>query len=768
MKNYRSFFLFIIITLSYISISAQTIKGKVTSSDKAIAYANLVIDSINIGVSANDSGTYFFNSVPLGNHFLLVSAIGMNTKKILINVKDGVNIIDIELESTNYNLNQVVISATKTNKKITDSPVIVSVISNKFLNDVQACNLAEGLNYQTGLRIEYNCQTCNYTQVRMNGLNGSYSQILINSRPIFSSLIGLYGLEQIPSNMINRIEIIRGGGSSLYGSSAIGGVINVITKIPDYNKVNVSYDFYRFKKNIYDQSVSANSTLVNENKNFGVTLSVNKRERMAYDHNGDNFSELPYLNNKNFNFNIFLVPSNNQKLELNLGSLQEYRYGGEMIDEIAHFAMQSEERIHEILIANLDYQIDFNNKLSELIIYLAGQKADREHYTGIRPQINTYNDSIHLINPPYGKSFNKIKQFGIQLNHKHDLFLKPNTLTIGSELITDDILDKIDVYNYRVDQQVNKQALYLQSDWDITKRFNFLSGLRFDKHSLISDLITSPRIAFLYKIKKNIQLRTTYSTGFRAPQAFDSDLHLAFAGGGVSRIILADDLVEERSNSISSSINFDQVLENYIWGFTIEAFNTHLNNAFYQDPVGADDIGEVFVKRNGSGATVKGVTIDLRANINNRVNIESGFTFQESIFGNAVKYSDHLEPIKEFLKTPNTYGYASVDLKSFENFSFNANLVNTGKMNVLHLAGSPNQNQDEYKISPVFNVIGLKASYKYLFLEYDLKLVCSVGVKNIANSYQEDFDISKNRDSNYMYGPSLPRTYYVSVAFSTF
>jgi outer membrane receptor for ferrienterochelin and colicins len=90
------------------------------------------------------------------------------------------------------------------------------VLGKSTLQAVEANNIAEGLNFQPGLRVETDCQTCNYTQLRMNGLGGSYSQILMNSRPIFSPLIGLYGLEQIPASMVERIEVVRGGGSALY------------------------------------------------------------------------------------------------------------------------------------------------------------------------------------------------------------------------------------------------------------------------------------------------------------------------------------------------------------------------------------------------------------------------------------------------------------------------------------------------------------------------------------------------------------------------
>ena len=129
-------------------------------------------------------------------------------------------------------LDAVVVTGTKTYKRQTNSNIIVNVLNSENLEMVQACNLSEGLKFQPGLRVETDCQTCNYTQLRMNGLSGGYSQILINGRPVFSPLTGLYGMEQLPVNMIDRVEVIRGGGSSLYGSSAIGGTVNVITKIP--------------------------------------------------------------------------------------------------------------------------------------------------------------------------------------------------------------------------------------------------------------------------------------------------------------------------------------------------------------------------------------------------------------------------------------------------------------------------------------------------------------------------------------------------------
>ena len=202
----------------------------------------------------------------------------------LLNAQEKDSIVPIE----NY-LNEVVITGTKTFKRKTNSPVLVTVLDSKALDNLQVCNLSEGLKFQPGLRVETDCQTCNYTQLRINGLAGGYSQILINGRPIFSPLMGLYGMEQLPVNMIERIEVVRGGGSSLYGSSAIGGTVNVITKVPKKDAFEVNTTYYNIDGQTDDYNLNANATLVNEKRNAGVSLFMSHRERDFYDANGDNF-----------------------------------------------------------------------------------------------------------------------------------------------------------------------------------------------------------------------------------------------------------------------------------------------------------------------------------------------------------------------------------------------------------------------------------------------------------------------------------------------
>jgi outer membrane receptor for ferrienterochelin and colicins len=757
----------LLICINPLIVNAQILQGKITSDGVEVPFATIIFKDSGVGVSSNEDGYYKFEKLKNGYHQIIVSSLGMIKKKLDIDIKEGLNVIDIDLKPSIYNLDQVVVTGTKTFKRRTQSPVIVNVIDSRQLENVQACNLAEGLKFQPGLRVETDCQTCNYTQLRMNGLTGGYSQILINGRAIFSPLTGLYGMEQIPANMIDRIEVVRGGGSSLYGSSAIGGIVNVITKIPTSNNYSLGYDFSIINGDTQDKVISGNATVISANKNSGATFFVNNRNRGWYDHNGDNFSELPSLRDNTFGATLFLLPSKNQKLEANLGSIHEYRYGGEMIDGISHFSMQSEERVHDVLLGNLDYQINFNDSRSSFIAYLAAQQTNRTHYTGIRPEIGSTADVIHLKNPPYGTSLNTTKQAGFQMNHTISKFFGPNVLTIGSEVVADDVMDEISTYNYLVDQKVVTQGVFFQSDWELTESFNLLSGARFDKHSLLDNIVASPRLSFLYKLRRETQIRLTYSTGFRAPQAFDTDLHMAFSGGGISRIILADDLKQERSKSLSASVNYDRASEQYVYGFTFEGFYTHLKDAFFQDPSGSDSYGDIFIKRNGAGARVKGLTMEFRANFKQKVQLESGLTLQQSLYDEAVEYSDNLPLKKEFLRSPNYYGYATISYNPNSKLSFAANLVHTGAMSLIHLAGAPGQLEDEFLESPVFNAIGIKSTYIQVLKESGIKIEYSVGVKNLTNDFQQEFDSSKNRDSNFVYGPSLPRTIYLGLTLKS-
>lgn len=662
------------------------------------------------------------------------------------------------------NIEQVVLTGTRTPKRKTNSAVIVNLINSKTLDQVVATTLSEGLKYQPGLRVETDCQTCNYTQLRINGLQGGYSQILINSRPLFSPLMGLYGMEQIPTNMIDRIEVVRGGVSAFYGSSAIGGTVNVITKIPDGNNFNFTNTLQSIKGQTIDNLLTGNASFVNLERNMGVSLFVNNRNRGLYDANGDNFSELPQLKDNTFGANFFFKPAKNQKLELSVSSINEYRYGGEIVEKPAYLAKQSEERTHNILMGSADYTIGFNENKNAISFFYGGQKTDRKHYTGINPD-DPDELTAFFAKPPYGTSEVITHQGGVQFNHQFEKFIGGSSvLTAGAEYVYDKVFDEIPTYRYEVDQATKNFGTYIQNDWDIFPTLNFLTGFRVDKHNLLDKAIFSPRLSLLYKGVADTQFRLGWGTGFRAQQAFDTDLHIAFAGGGISRIILGPDLKEERSNSFTASVNYDKATEHFIAGFTVECFYTKLKDAFYQSPLGEDEFGDVFEKRNGDEAFVQGITVEARANFDYVIQIESGFTFQKSQFKSPVSTIEGLEAKREFLRTPNNYGYATITYNPTKNWNISANGVFTGKMILAHVAGDgTGQNIDDYFQTKSFTDLGLRAGHTFNFPKIKSGIEIFGGMKNIFNAYQKNFDIGKNRDSNFIYGPNLPRTLFVGL-----
>ncbi len=197
--------------------SDSNIFGDVKAEGEHMPFVNIYLKGTSYGTMTDHSGHFMLINLPEGQYTLVASLMGFKPVEKSVVITKGKTIeVNFVLEEQVMSLDDIVITGTKTFKRKTESPVIVNVMEGKKLELLQAGTLSEGLAFQPGLRMETDCQTCNYTQLRMNGLGGAYSQILINSRPVFSPLTGLYGLEQIPANMIERIEVVRGGISPLW------------------------------------------------------------------------------------------------------------------------------------------------------------------------------------------------------------------------------------------------------------------------------------------------------------------------------------------------------------------------------------------------------------------------------------------------------------------------------------------------------------------------------------------------------------------------
>lgn len=759
--------LFVLNTLQSQEHSDAVIIGHVVSQGEHIPFVNVFLEGTTYGTATDVTGHYMMVDLPVGEFTIVAKMVGYKEQKKQVTLIAGETIeVKFDLEEDIIRMDEVVITGTKTFKRQTESAVIVNVLDSKTITNVAAQTVSESLNFQPGLRMETDCQTCNYSQLRMNGLGGAYSQILINGKAVFSPLTGLYGLEQLPSEMVERIEVVRGGGSALYGSSAIGGTVNIITRMPQRNSYEVTSNNSVIGDGAADFGVNGTITALSQKRNAGFALYTSHRQRDAYDHNDDNFSELPSLTNNSFGFNSFFNLDENQSIDANFSSVHEYRYGGEIFNGPAYLAQQSEERTHDILMGGIDYKYQKNSQTS-FSVYTAGQYTKRKHFTGIAP--DSEQDLLDYNNePPYGNSKNYTLQMGTQLNHALNNFAGgTNILTFGMEYLIDDVFDEIEAYNYLIDQNSRNIGTFFQSDWSLSRKATLLTGIRADKHNFVDKLIFNPRISFLLKPNVNTQLRFSWSTGFRAPQAFDADMHIAFAGGGIQTVELAGDLKEEKSQSLSASLNWDKPTEKHIFGFTLEGFYTRLIDAFILEELGTDNDGNsIMEKRNGGNSNVYGATFELRGNYDRKLQIEGGLTIQKSMYEELVEWSSEIPGTKEYLRTPETYGYYTLTWEPNNKFKAALSGIYTGSMLIPHygLSGDAGTlEQDVLFESPKFMETNIKLSYIFNVVRLDSSVELFGGLGNLFNDYQNDFDKGKNRDSGYIYGPAKPRNVFFGI-----
>lgn len=718
-----------------------------------LSYITVALKGTTIGTVTDATGHYFLKNLPEGEFMLEVSSIGYKTVTRKVVLKKGKTLEeDFEIEEDAVALDGVVVSANRSETTRRLAPTLVNVVDLKLFEQTNSTTLAQGLSFQPGVRVESNCQNCGFQQVRINGLDGPYTQILLDSRPIFSALSGVYGIEQIPASMIERVEVMRGGGSALFGSSAIAGTINIITKEPIRNSGMLSHTLTGIGGNAFDNSTSLNASLVTDDQRAGLYIFGQNRHRAAYDHDDDGYSEIPKLHGQTVGFRSYLKTSLYSKLTFEYHHMEEFRRGGDLLNRPPHEANIAEQVEHSINGGGLKFDYFSPDEKHRFNVFASAQHIDRNSYYGGGQDPNAYgktNDLNWMAGSQYIYSFGKC------------IFM-PSDLTVGIEFNQDKLKDNMWGYNRQVNQTVKIGSAFLQNEWKNDK-WGILIGGRLDKHNLIDNIIFSPRANLRFNPNEDINFRLSYSSGFRAPQAFDEDLHIENVGGSVAMIQLSDNLKEERSQSFSASADVYQRFGDFQVNFLVEGFFTKLNDVFALTDAEEENGILTRVRYNAPGARVMGLTLEGKLAYRNLFQFQAGLTLQQSHYDEAHEWNPEAPKVKKMMRTPNTYGYFTATYTPIKPLSVTLSGTYTGSMLVPHEAGVIEK--PVTVMTKKFADIGLKAAYDFKLYK-SINLQVNAGVQNIFNSYQNDFDKGPDRDSGYIYGPSLPRSFFAGVKIS--
>ncbi len=654
---------------------------------------------------------------------------------------------------------EIVVTGTRTEKRVEEAPVKTAVVNRETMERRNAATLADAVDGTTGVRVENNCQNCGFNQVRLNGLDGNYSQILIDGKPVYSALAGVYGLEHIPVQMIDRIEIVKGGGSALYGGNAIAGVINVITKRPDKNFANMTMetqlipgDDSGLKKGL---RLGADGGIVSEDQRAALFVYGGGLARQPWDANGDGFSELGEIRQNYAGSTAYLTLFKGGELEGKFNLMKDSRRGGDRFLRAKHKSEVTEsvdtdrwggeiKWKHDIASTGTSYDMSYGFAYTERSSYYGGD--------------DEFGDN-------YGKTKNPLHVWDVTANQLVQ-FLGAMMFTAGIQYTLEDLDDFTADGSRAVEERYTNFGGIFQLDWVPVQWANLVLGMRVDKHSELSNPVVSPRTALMLN-HKNFRSRTSFSTGFRAPQIFDEDFHISVVEGEPSPTFNSEDLEAEKSWNLSQQFDYTFRKNGYTLKPSISGYFSQIYNAFNTKSIGEDDDlffeGENRRLRYNSGTTtVMGMELEIDLAYKQLWSIEVGWTFESA--KNSEADEDLLDigiEEKRILRTPNYYGYIAGSLTPWKGFELTTALNLTGPMKIKH---EGEFGDDEFRLhtSEWFYDWDITIGYKHeMGSGYYIKPYFAA--KNILNSFQKDFDEGPERDAEYIYGPRNPRMFLLGI-----
>ena len=717
---------------SHFSIAQVMVSGTVRdTSGEPVSFANILIEETQYGSSSDELGRFELVFPESGDYKLRISAIGFNKKSQHITVVEDLTSYVIEVEPSSLQLDQVVVTGTMKETYLKDSPVKVEVINAAFLKTNPTNNVIEAIQTVNGVQEQINCGVCGTNDIHINGLEGPYTLVLIDGMPIMSALASVYGFNGIPTSLVDRIEIIKGPSSTLYGTSAVGGVINVITKRPEAMPT-VSYNSFYTSYREWNTDFAISPKISDK---VAMTVSGNYyRNQYRMDFNGDNFTDIP-LNNRLSLFNRWSVRrANNKPAEIAIRYYKEDRFGGVL------------EWQKEYIGSNRIYGEHIETERLEVIgsygLPIATQNFRLDYSFNLHDQDSYYGDTRY-----------KASQSVLFANLIWDKRFGKHSLLTGLTLRQDDYQDNS---NAVADGRQFIPGLFVQDEWKVSEHTSLLMGVRLDRHQA-HGLIVSPRLSIKQNLSGQTALRLNLGTGFRRVNLFTED-HAAQAGGRTVQIV--SDLLPERSLNANLNLNHIMSFPGSTSTIDIDLFYTYFDNKIIPD-YDSDEDFILYDNLSGYGVT-RGLAFNYQHQFMFPLTVSVGGTFQD-VF--QVSKNDLGENVKE--RQVFAPEFAGTYVIGYKIRPLGLSIDYTGKvMGVQRLPtfDAPNERPET---SPWYVIQNIQMTKT---LKHGLELYG--GVKNLGNWTQDSPLIAPERpfsddfDTSYAWGPLQQRRMYIGMRYT--
>ncbi len=742
----------VLICLFNSQLGAQSlhISGKVLSEKQPLAFASVGISALGKGTTTNQNGEFLLENLPAGRFLLEVRMIGFSNFSVWVQTEKSNKPLLVNLEALNQSLKEVTISGTLSETSRSSSPIAVEVINSKFFQKNPTNNLFESIQMVNGVLPTMNCNVCNTGDIQINGLDGPYTLVLIDGMPIVSALSAVYGLMGIPNSMIEKVEIVKGPAATLYGSEAVGGLINIITKNANTApKLSIDY----FGTSYLEQNLDVGFSVKKEKLSYLFSANLFGLNQKV-DLNKDNFTDIALQKRASVFAKMHWQRSNSLASQVSLRLFKENRFGGEM-----------------------NWTEDFRGGDS---IYGESIFTDRLELIGLHP-FKLFNQhvrfqlsfNLHNQDAAYGTSLYLGKQttgFGQLLYNKN--IGSRHRLLFGTALrytfYDDNSVATTNGFGLNQPDITYLPGVFVQDEIQLDAYQSLLIGLRMDFNAR-HGFIYSPRINYKIGEWRGHTFRMGVGNGFRIVNLFTED-HAALTGA--RKLIIKEDLEPEKSWNVNLQYSKWKGFDKGFLDFDASVFYTYFSNKIIPD-YDTDPNAIIYTNIN-EHAVSKGISLNLNAQFAQPLKLNAGVTFMR-VYSIVSNQSGELVKSNQ-IHAPNFSGVFGVSYK-FKRF-YNITVDYTGQVyGPMRLPVLPNDFRPEY--SPWYTLQNIQ-----FIKNFDRRLEIYAGIKNVFNFLPKDpimrwfdpFDKNVNDpisnpnnftfDPTYNYAPMMARRYFVGIRYN--